>query len=920
MAKETSGLLMNVIGTLSSLSSNEQRDREKAKLEREFKLSDQRLEKLVTTHHRDLANVMQIYSKVSVSINDARTRIAMVKGQLAACRGLLHCRRDELKKLWLEGVEHKQVLLMLNQIEKLKEIPDKINENIAKKNYIAAAQLIVEAHENLQGPLQNVEALKDVRSDLATKQERFYKILLEDLSHYIYVKSSNDVLQWKRAANAQPAFQRASSGRNSSGRASGNMMTKSDAPKVKSLMLEIVGSSQNSQDESSNQCISNIIQCLALVNKLPETLESLKSGMGTEMTAITRKTAQQVSEVHPSSNKNVLKELFEAVMEQMRRIVKAHAVVLDSVKGLLKDQQYNNDVVMYTKEDVWSQVQTVIQVLLSQYWDIGSTASKSSNSGGSFSSNSQLAAADLNAYFSRRRQPRAQKTTLFRFEGSLHSISLNDSNSDHYKQDSHGLDGSDRVLIVEPNARLVIEIYQPLMAFVQEIETALGCSSQGTHCALHVFITVFTRDVFLSQIHIEMGTALDEATRKLDMWKSVNPTESLQSTKATRPLLQSTVQVYRCLMEIRQLMEALPQFAQHFLGMTCNMLLRYSETCQAAYRGLVQPDSEDKRVISATWAKDEDIHRFLRSLPSWTALQTVRAHRNSGATDGETYEDSPEEIKQRSAKETEILTGNLGDAIIPPHEILADPAQMRILALLQESLEWFAAHIQELANVITRSGASESLLALPESNVQTLLELAKDFEDLADTCLLVLHLEVRVHCFYHLVPLGRQAQFWLNGDNQEPDPEIGRLSRDLTAIDESLSAFIQPRKHRYIFEGVSHLVSSIIMSSVQHIRRMNENGVKKMCRNIFSLQQTLTSITLAREPALDHARQYFELLCTTPEEILNGILERGSQYTELEYIQVLELLNRSRPGTASNEITRHLERLSEILGELGVTV
>jgi len=56
---------------------------------------------------------------------------------------------------------------------------------------------------------------------------------------------------------------------------------------------------------------------------------------------------------------------------------------------------------------------------------------------------------------------------------------LNDSNCDHGKQDPHGLDASDRVLIVEPNARLVIEIYQPLMAFVQEIETALGCSSQG---------------------------------------------------------------------------------------------------------------------------------------------------------------------------------------------------------------------------------------------------------------------------------------------------------------------------------------------------------------------------------------------------------------------------------------------------------
>lgn len=46
------------------------------------------------------------------------------------------------------------------------------------------------------------------------------------------------------------------------------------------------------------------------------------------------------------------------------------------------------------------------------------------------------------------------------------------------------------------------------------------------------------------------------------------------------------------------------------------------------------------------------------------------------------------------------------------------------------------------------------------------------------------------------MPLGRQAQFWLTGDSQEPDPEIGRLSRDLTSIDESLSAYLQPRKHR----------------------------------------------------------------------------------------------------------------------------
>ena len=59
-----------------------------------------------------------------------------------------------------------------------------------------------------------------------------------------------------------------------------------------------------------------------------------------------------------------------------------------------------------------------------------------------------------------------------------------------------------------------------------------------SHCALHIFITSFTRDVFLSQIHLEMSEALDEATRKLDTWKSLNPTEAPQNLKVTRPLLQ----------------------------------------------------------------------------------------------------------------------------------------------------------------------------------------------------------------------------------------------------------------------------------------------------------------------------------------------------------------------------------------------
>lgn len=61
--------------------------------------------------------------------------------------------------------------LILIFSEHLKDIPDEINHNIVHQNYLAAAKLVVKARENLQGPLMNVDALKEVRSDLEIKQE-----------------------------------------------------------------------------------------------------------------------------------------------------------------------------------------------------------------------------------------------------------------------------------------------------------------------------------------------------------------------------------------------------------------------------------------------------------------------------------------------------------------------------------------------------------------------------------------------------------------------------------------------------------------------------------------------------------------------------------------------------------------------------
>ncbi|KAJ9597949.1 hypothetical protein L9F63_011188 [Diploptera punctata] len=244
-------------------------------------------------------------------------------------------------------------------------------------------------------------------------------------------------------------------------------------------------------------------------------------------------------------------------------------------------------------------------------------------------------------------------------------------------------------------------------------------------------------------------------------------------------------------------------------------------------------------------------------------------------------------------------------------------------------MEWFATSILLFASELPRASASsprvqvttEGIPAMPESSVQALMQLAQEFEDLANTCLLVLHLEVRVQCFHYLLPrVNNYNRLVVGGDSQEPDPKVLELSRVLISIDEAMNSSLQPRKSKYIFEGLGHLIAKILISSAQYIDQIDERGIQKMCRNIFALQQTLTNITMAREIALDHARHYFELFYLAPEEILSRVMEKGPQFSELEYMNAFQLVHRSQPDPDYGAINTHLSRLSDILGEVGITV
>ncbi|ELT88409.1 hypothetical protein CAPTEDRAFT_172210 [Capitella teleta] len=934
----------------------QQREKEKSKFERLYKESDHKLDNLVQEHLTDLSSIIQAFSNISAKVTVSQEKIRSIKDNLQSCKNLLHCKRDELRKLWLEGIEHKTVASMLDQIEQVKDVNNKLQMYIEKKQYLHATDLLVKSTAVLEGDLASVEALKEVRGELKIKRDELYETLINELNKQLYIKSVSSVVK---------GFQRQGSLRQShrSDKVSylkvalkqSALNSDSDSSNLNHLQtvsLDEISATQNitedlNVDPESNPVyfLSILIESLAMLKRMPEAVDGLRTQIRSGLLTIVQRASQQVAdnaylegeEIGQQYQPQFLLELLELVFKQFRIVARVHDIVLANMKRVKNSSSDLGDFCLYDSVEVWVKVQSVLEVFLSDYLDMRNT---STSSVAQSQNNYDEPSLEISGYFSKKRK--MKRAPLFRFESSSHAISMN-SYLREQREDILAPSGpeesspsmSSTLFVCKPSFSNITVIYNPLQKFLKEIETATR-AQPGT-LTLQVFIRDFIKNIYLGQISYIIQSNIDSATRGFDAQRVIVDLRTQRELGMTKPLLQSTVAVAKSIQELCDLMRSLPDHAEHFLNMISNLLQEYRTTCHSSYRSIVTSDAEDKRVISATWAKDEDINRLLLSLPNWKSLKN------------EVEEDfqnlmSEEDMRAMNVKESSILTSNLAssESLIPSSEIISDVGQLRTLGNLTESLEWFSRRIDDLA-VSLRAGSQRFTLPsadeskpppvciqisfLPEY-VGTLGSLSQDFVDLSETCLLVLHLEVRVLCFYYLIPLAKQSNYSGAIDDMDPDSNVIKLNKWLNSAEEMLQQSLLNRRFRYVFEGLGHLVASILINSTQYLRRINENGIKKMqvfyfynymisnaCRNIFAIQQCLTNITLNRESELDRARQYYELLYLSADEILKVIMERGPQFTEQEYTTLLSLNHRSMRAPKDQEVSATLDALGRILTE-----
>jgi len=74
-------------------------------------------------------------------------------------------------------------------------VPQNVDNYVNKKHYLHATKLLVSSLQQLETDLANVDALKEVKSELIDKKESIFNMIVDELHKHLYIRSTADAIK-----------------------------------------------------------------------------------------------------------------------------------------------------------------------------------------------------------------------------------------------------------------------------------------------------------------------------------------------------------------------------------------------------------------------------------------------------------------------------------------------------------------------------------------------------------------------------------------------------------------------------------------------------------------------------------------------------------------------------------------------------
>uniref|UniRef100_A0A914YM52 Exocyst complex component Sec8 n=1 Tax=Panagrolaimus superbus TaxID=310955 RepID=A0A914YM52_9BILA len=855
--EESSVSLVNVIRTLTTSQSLDQKQIEKTRLEAGFQKSAERVDQLLSSQQKDISNALKTFRAVSSEITSSRQRIHAVKNALAASKVLLQCRRDDLKKLWVENVEQKVVCNILQQIEEIQQMDLTFEEHLKAKSYKQAVKILKNADITLNGPLSGVEGLDQLRTHATDLTGTLFENVVVELIELLSTRPfESQMLELLKGMTVETINE--------------SVLCLHLTEKYKDVPLLNATLLPGNETPSIAPRLAECLESLAVFDQLLPALEQVFNRSKTVYSKAIADTVLLLKLLmkEPVADSSHLAKLIQMVMLQINKACEAHKVL---AKELSKVGRYEKDINVELR--FWDAVSEVLQTVVMKHLDIYDYESNTED----FTETTKM------------RQ-------LFRFDGTNCVSSY-----------STRLTAQPIPTICKSDAYNIIPIFQFLNSIGHTIKEQCGLLKFNN------FLHTVVMSTFIKRVSDDINAKVQTILSRADVWSALSST-----TAHCVRLLTSCLSIYELCKHIMHLISNIEQYTLQFAQIWLKILSAYTESASDTYSNItksrINGDDDtliEHRKISAAWVADEDIKRMLKTFPQWSFMNQAGAQPLSFEGDitptgrmGTSFNENDKEIKARTEKEAAILIQNLGKTkSINKSEVIFDQDNIKLLICMHESLQWFTVNVKlmqfevpkEASNILktttffNKTGSEQKLWDAFQQEFGHL-------EEMAETCLLMVHLELRVHCFYYLLPL---SQLTSGQPQDDIDNGVVEFGRKMVQHHKLLSSHLFPTKVKYLFDGLGHLCASIFIHSSQHINKLTESNKKRMIRNIFGVQQHLRGITSSRENELDRAKTFFDLLNKDPDQLLALIMERGAVFTFQEYTYLLALAVRSDQNQSS---------------------
>ncbi|CAH8565275.1 unnamed protein product [Heterobilharzia americana] len=183
-----SSYLMAFIRSLMENSSMDIREKKKRQLEKDFTETGAVLNICLTEKFGDVNKILNTYGLVSQRVRDNKTSVAKIQRDLIDCKSLLYCNREELRRLWLELVEQRRCLELVDQVDRLRSTPDALSCLVAARAWSEATYLMINSSFMLESEIASIPAVQALKTDMAHKNKFLIDELKKELNRLLYEK------------------------------------------------------------------------------------------------------------------------------------------------------------------------------------------------------------------------------------------------------------------------------------------------------------------------------------------------------------------------------------------------------------------------------------------------------------------------------------------------------------------------------------------------------------------------------------------------------------------------------------------------------------------------------------------------------------------------------------------------------------